>query len=450
MVAVLLSCSIQFASCPARAEILGGTGASYVASAASSILFGKIISDLKKSIESVIKTADMSVDKNTFLAMQRLLVLVQSIESNYSGMLNKTSDQFTRQERDIYNYFQSAVSDVERLKNGTTSDAERILSHLDVIASAILPYANSTCVISYNPQRVVSEPSQPLLIKLTGRNFIAGSEVRYRDASGTTRAFTVNPSTSSLLQFSLPAGWTSSSNQKTILEISVKVLNNHQSWHQSWLNQRDTISYQIPIEVIPARLGSYSISYSFSKTTDVVQSKSDRPPQLFADNCRGLFSDCDRERHDNHYSCTPGWMIDVSSIELRRLLMQGESPVCRLENATASGFTVHCESEGERLWGRPGRVEYQVNYREYKGAVIPGQHSAFSVGELFWNRDVPIPLPPNTSIVKVDGFLASIKAFDGKEFQTTGGSQPEYLNVSFDPVTNIIILKPRKVNEIQF
>lgn len=402
--------------------------------------------ELKAALTEVIQQAEQSLGISSFRVRQDAAFLIAEIDNVVRTNQGRLMRDLSVQQRDLFNHSRALVHDVERSAGRTLNSADQVARTLEDGISS-LPFGDRQPLVRRTSPvyRLAATTEAVVRVDATGRR-LAHSASTMRVGG---QICTPIGRTDSSLSFNCAATAFAAIAQPTTVVADLAVPIPKGFWDTVLFRRPPDKRYQIPIVVMPPRMGRYTVSANYIEDEREEQA---RTGLINANNshCQG-----EREHGPFRFSTTTGWQIDPASIRTgdRSGNQQRSSTgphdvsgtgfyyLARLRNGGDCGpkvpFTnrrawvdARASIHQEVFWS-----EYRIQSRERSGVI--------SEGDLAWGVDKTITLPPQTHSVQI-----SIEQADGQTRTVLGtDASNDWFTVDVDAARLNAVIRPRHLDD---
>lgn len=400
---------------------------------------GTALNKLRDTAEDVIGRAEIAGNNVAYVAGSQVLTAINAYEASNSRLLDKAFKGLSDQQ---YNFFSSTTVALQRIQD--TADlslfkAQGLINQTGTLMQMV-PFTKEIAVISSYNQILVppaDDGQQSIILKFQGFGFNYGTP---RLIIGKYE-ITGKPTTSNAIEFVIPVGWagfqeTKASYLKGKLFLSepqprgfLKKLGDALLARPAPLNTRE---FDLRWLVLPRQVAQWQVKATYG---DMQRQEEIRREFV------GFNSGND------DYACQSypfrvrgqGRKIDGDP---QRTEISDNFGNTTFANKSEESFTVVACAKGFRRGALNPRkyngwTHSVIQWKEYwMTATSPTKTDA---GVLLWRQQWPIELPATT-----EKFILTLKTFENKELIADGTQDLEYVQVTYNPATKVIILRPNQ------
>jgi hypothetical protein len=403
-----------------------------------------ILDQLTDSTQQIIDTLDNRVSARSFQLRTDLVVLQSELRHSADGLLNKTFGELNKQQQAFFEGAATSIAAAKAASLSTTSEISQIVSQIDQ-AIARVPFADAEPRV----RRVTPGFFNANDSTTTRTISIDGSFLRHGPANlsiGSANCNLVGQTDVQLTFSCLARSFPSTATKVTFLSGELVVTEQRSLWKRvkNWFGgEADTKIYRLPLAIVPATLGTYAITATYTTTSSQHR---DRSAEWGATNphCVGR-----RNYIHNFGPSGTGWKIDVSSISTAETCGRGNQGHA-VRNANEAGFQVESWTSNS---GNCVRVAGQTVSRDARGCSIGTVRwrefspttelvtKEISTGQLTWGKSVAVRLPEG-----LQGFLVTVEQIDGRRIVLNSAVPSSWFSLSRDTANTSLVISPQDLS----
>jgi hypothetical protein len=399
---------------------------------------------VRDNANAVIQQLEQSIGISSFRARQDLAYLIAEIDDVAARQQGKLFSELTKQERQLFVDSSNLVIRARREADGTVQGVQKVAQTMESGVSR-LPLADKSPRVQRSTPEYLVAAGANAPVTITAQGSLLGSGPATLKIGG--QACSLAGQTETAVSFQCAAKPFQNVETPKTVSADLKVTVPRSFLDVVLFRPARSKSYRLMTQVMPAKLGSYTIEGGYSTTARQTQG---RTGNIDAANphCAG-----ERTHGPFRFTATPSWNIDTGSISLGVVHSTNrEAGVLGPHDVAASGFyyMVKLQNGGSchsvfgiglikdaRAWRNQ-----DVNWREYKD-VDSEQPLALTGGDIAWGGDVPIALPE-----RMKWFRVTVRQIDGQTRVIVDRDEKnDWFSLDHDAEKRTIIIRPRSLAE---
>lgn len=429
VIAMLFGASLSLLTVGAAEAEVAAAGIILESAGTASLLQG-----IRGLVNDAIDKAQNTGNYLLFKGATELKSVIDTWEKANTNLLNKAFRELDDSQR---KFFADANSAAQQLNKDVASQVEaatKITELANQTVADVRIFDGNLAVFRYSPRVVYPGIAPTVSFTVRGINFddadpnltLPNGEVAKRVSLSKQEAI-----------FSLPTSVFSHAEQQSSFAIlKLSYLNPNGGFFGSiaefFSGRKNLQTTEIAVMQLPQKLGEYSF---VSKTRDTVQDSYDGQRE-FHWSGRNDTRSFPQGPHDN------GWTIQISSVHQGKTWGRAGRG-CHLISNNQHGFAIEVRTGVIRETLNPNAPGYQHciwHWKEFKDREVINEQPA-DTGALTWSQDTPLSLPQN-----VDGFLLTVKTFNGIQRAITGSqTEPFYRVVE---AGSALVIQPQIPNDL--
>ena len=408
------------------------------------ITMGALLQEFEDSANRITLSASNAANNVVNNAAFNVINTVAQVRSEYEGALDKTSDELTVKQREIFEGLQSRIDQVFAGIDKGQDKLDNTLDNLAIFLSDSIFLSNEPRVSRFMSSMAVAKSivETPLSILFKGKNLGHAKNSLHVETSD---GHTLKPSTlaDNEISFSLPRELINEISEpdrvKTIpIELSI-----HEPWFFFFTKQK---SYLYKVRVIPNQLAT-AVVVSKEKKMVEVERKAKSVGGPIGSFRSGRTSRRNQSATMNGYPDS-GWKIATDSLSTSwggSDHCSGGSTQCT-QGASPTVATYSCNVASQR--GRGGKVTcsyaLSMNFNQFREEETVSEKPSDLLA-VNYDQAVSWPIPSNQIFDRIEATL-----FDGRKVIYEAEEENDLLKVSIDPASGTVLLTQNlTINELQ-
>jgi hypothetical protein len=403
-----------------------------------------IIGGLRTSLDALLGPISQTASRRAFELRQHLEILSQTLAYLLVELEGKTYGQLDADQRVALAGVGAAVAGWRDPSTLTLADVSPVVARVDALFASIGSAEGAPRVLTVSPPYVALSDTvdESVTVKVTGAHLAGGKPTLRFD----TRFCDLREDRASEIVFVCRPG-TFVAGETVAIRTGTLALPRERSLLQRLFRSRQaTHEYRVAVPVVPPTMGTYVAAAAMTMNR---LENAWRETQEFAhtnDFCEGP--------HEAAWTvkATPGWAVDVKTIEVRELARTGHSETYGARNRTASGFQLggvarndgRCgeDAGGARTQDVKGSLRVKAVYREYRMAAFDTSVE-LGQGPVRWGQEIAVLLPE-----QLKGFTIEVKQVDGRSVMVSEAPATHaWFTVSAGAAPGQLVIRPRTVTE---
>jgi hypothetical protein len=398
-----------------------------------------ILDSITADARELIGELEGAISNSSFVIRQHVEILVQQLRDSLAGLMDKAFDELDAQHQKAIVTTATALDRLDQSRERALGDLRSSLNVLSV-ALGTIPFADrSPRITEIGPGYVLSQPSAPVTVKISGAWLSNGPANLTFD----THQCAPGTQVDTVLSFQCPASVFVAAMHVTHVSGVLRTAEPSESLDRP----KKFKTSRIGIFVVPPTLGTARLQLFTNVDSRDTQSRT----QSFG----AANPHCQRGgRKTWAFNVTSGpenWRIDPGSIDVRVTVKSSASQVIGIQNVSDGGFQYaanvlnsgSCVRVAGHVVSRDGRgtVRGVATWTEYRTVTSPSTQTR-DLGPVMWDKSIAVTdLPP------ARGLFVTIDKIDGVREVVSGSGSRGWFDVSWNPSARSLLIHPRPLHE---
>ncbi len=396
-----------------------------------SLVVSSLINQIKEDTEELISEAEASSSVVGFSVATDAKILVQNLDVMARALTGKVFDDLDSSQQALFKNAASVLKESDRSLEERLSDIDSIFNGFGAEVSRLPGVSDRPLLKHYSPSYILNNRHSYNLVLSGSRLNSASPELTFGDVSCKNVSSLENT-----LRFDCPN--TLFSNENNGWVAGKFSLTKPAAWYQFWADD-EQFEYSIGVMVIQEKMGDFSLKVTREVAVDL------RKPRSQSNNYRNEHCDGDQVLVRT-YRPESGCRIDVHTVNAKATVISKESSFEGTLNVSDNGFQTrgHVRNNGTCIWparDARGALNVVATWVDIcsvnKEEVLPEEQ-----GELMWSKEISFSMPADTK-----SFVLTIRQVDGKVKVISGTTSSGWFNTYYDIGANLLVVKPREVDE---
>jgi hypothetical protein len=390
------------------------------------LAIGGILNELRSTAESIINNVDYTVNKNVNVAALNVLNVISQFETTYSSMLDKTTNELSKQKQQLFNGLETQIKKVFDDIEKANENIDNSLENLSLYLSGTVFGDKVPRITKFNFGTMIRGIDDKIIIQFKGvclnspKNYlkINGKKMKPIEYSDNTLKFSVNT-----------ADFKDYYNQEP--KVIFENIELFCAYKKCLLNKNK--SYKFAVQTLPKKLGIFTFEYVVKNTERIIENKT-------VGHWRIESKSSSRNKSENrNFAVFPdnGFRINTDSIKIWMIERTGSCKGCRINviNQSQTGYTVDAHIEAKRYY-RWCRVDVYSSFQQYRDSE--NNATIYSKEEdLDAQIDKSFDLQENTDYFK----RLVVTLFNGKKYILTKSGKQDFVDLDVDLVNKIVTVR---------
>jgi hypothetical protein len=420
-------CAIVF--CAALASF-AATKATQAADLVSSATTAITLKQLFSSLDSLINKARDDGDYLLARAGAQAKDALDTWQKANGALLDKAFSELDAASRENFARANQLINSANSGVANRLETAQQITENANQIVESIPLSGNQTYILRFQPRILPPNATDNFTLRLRGVNLDKGNP-KLKLSNGEASRSLVGPLE---VQYTIPISEIPRNPSKIeVRTFDVSYTTPSDSWIQRVFGKRNEVKREVPVISLPTTLASYELT-----GVRRFENREERTFYRYVGEFRGRNTTIRRVAIP--INSEPGWKWDLEK-PFDIIQGHGEAGRCHdaplMNESSENGVTISARVDEirniEYPLGTDGYVNCTLCGTVYR--IVSATENISATGEVSWNGDKTIPLPPGT-----ESFVLKVKSFDNRERVYTSTGSDKFYNIRRDQ--NAIIISP--------